>query len=195
MIKHKLYEENNQSCLLSWDEILLMFDEYDRKGDACMALSDEQQKKLPKAWTSNNAKDRKVSHATSFILHDVILTHLERCYPFSYYLNLENIRHPAHLYFSFVSDAISHGIHKDPISVWHWQQTGVTQWTIYENNQKFTYNLTPGDILWVPAGVYHGTKPLTPRAGLSFGLKPELFQEFKDNLPPDSIHHKYDLRI
>jgi hypothetical protein len=78
------------------------------------------------------------------------------------------------IYMSLAPNAFSHGIHCDVTDVYHWQQVGTTRWTVYDNG-KHTYELNPGDVLYVPRGMYHDTLPLTPRAGLSVGWFPRDF--------------------
>jgi hypothetical protein len=86
-------------------------------------------------------------------------------------------KHPFHmscsLYMSFTTRAKSHGKHIDIADVFHWQQQGKTDFSVWEDGQKFTYTLTPGDCVFIPAGVYHDALPLTPRFGISFGILPE----------------------
>jgi len=79
------------------------------------------------------------------------------------------------LYMSFAPYALSHGIHRDVTDVYHWQQLGTTRWVVYDNG-KHTYDLTPGDVLFIPKGMYHDTLPLTPRAGLSLGWLPPKYK-------------------
>jgi mannose-6-phosphate isomerase-like protein (cupin superfamily) len=91
------------------------------------------------------------------------------------------------LYISLTSKASSHGKHNDISDVFHWQQQGVTEFTIWEDGERITYTLTPGDCLFIPMGVYHDTLPLTPRCGLSFALIPKdtdggRTQEEKDDI-------------
>lgn len=75
------------------------------------------------------------------------------------------------LYMSLAPNAFSHGIHRDVTDVYHWQQLGTTKWVVYDNG-KHTYDLTPGDILFIPKGMYHDTLPLSPRVGISVGWFP-----------------------
>ena len=77
----------------------------------------------------------------------------------------------AHLYISLSKNSKTSGKHRDGAFVWYWQCIGNTQWIIYENEKEFTYELSPGDIIYVPRGVYHSVFPLTPRAGISFGAE------------------------
>ena len=70
----------------------------------------------------------------------------------------------AHLYFNILTNAKTFGKHQDTMDVWFWQCQGITQWTI---DEKDTVTLNPGDLIYVPAGVNHAVKPLTPRIGIS----------------------------
>jgi hypothetical protein len=86
-------------------------------------------------------------------------------------------KHPFHLscslYLSFTAQAKSHGKHMDIADVFHWQQKGETEFSVWEEDQKFTYNLLPGDCVFIPAGIYHDVLPLSPRFGISFGILPQ----------------------
>ena len=69
----------------------------------------------------------------------------------------------AHLYFNITTVGDNFGNHKDDEDVYFWQCQGLSKWLI-ENKE---YILEPGDLIIVPAGVYHNVKALTPRAGVS----------------------------
>jgi mannose-6-phosphate isomerase-like protein (cupin superfamily) len=75
----------------------------------------------------------------------------------------------AHLYVSLSKKSSTFGKHKDDADVWYWQCQGITRWTVYDN-QEYIYDLKEGDMIFVPRKMYHSTKPLSPRAGISFGI-------------------------
>ena len=81
----------------------------------------------------------------------------------------------AHYYISFTSISKTFGKHKDSVDVWFFNAIGETQFTVYDK-QVVTYNLVPGDMLYIPSGMFHETKPITPRVGISFGEK-KIFSE------------------
>ena len=74
------------------------------------------------------------------------------------------------LYLSMSSKSQGFGKHNDTTDVWFWQFIGQTTWTVYDT-EEVIYTLSPGDMIYVPKGMYHDVKPLSPRAGLSFGIK------------------------
>jgi ribosomal protein L16 Arg81 hydroxylase len=76
----------------------------------------------------------------------------------------------AHCYFSLSNQASTFGRHKDSSDVFFWQVIGKTEWIVETKKETITYNLEPNNLLFVPRGIWHTTKPLTPRAGISFGL-------------------------
>jgi ribosomal protein L16 Arg81 hydroxylase len=76
----------------------------------------------------------------------------------------------AHLYVSFLEISKTFGRHNDNSHVFFWQCIGITQWKVWDD-KEYTYNLMPGEVLYVPAGMDHDTKPITPRAGISFGIE------------------------
>ncbi len=69
----------------------------------------------------------------------------------------------AHLYFNISTNAETFGKHKDTMDVYFWQCQGVTKW-IVEDDEVI---LNPGDLIYIPKGVYHNVIPLTPRLGVS----------------------------
>ena len=69
----------------------------------------------------------------------------------------------AHLYFNISTKAETFGKHKDTMNVYFWQCQGVSKW-IVENDEVI---LNPGDLIYIPKGVYHNVIPLTPRLGVS----------------------------
>ena len=53
------------------------------------------------------------------------------------------------------------------MDVYFWQIQGSTKWEF----DSLSYILNPGDLIYVPRGVYHSVFPLTPRVGISFGAE------------------------
>lgn len=86
-------------------------------------------------------------------------------------LSLENPKNicTAHLYVSLSKNSSTFGKHKDNVDVWYWQCLGITRWTVYDE-KEYVYDLSPGDMIYVPREMYHSTEPITPRAGVSFGI-------------------------
>lgn len=69
----------------------------------------------------------------------------------------------AHLYMSLTTKSAGHGKHNDTDDVWYWQCKGITQW----QGEDFKHILMPGDLIYVPKGIYHQVTSLSPRAGIS----------------------------
>ena len=69
----------------------------------------------------------------------------------------------AHLYFNVTTKAETFGRHKDTMDVYYWQCQGVTQWIVEDKNVI----LNPGDLIYIPSGMYHSVTPLSPRLGIS----------------------------
>lgn len=84
--------------------------------------------------------------------------------------NNPNYSYSAHAYVSLSKESKTFGKHKDGSDVWYWQCIGSTQWKIFEFNETISYILEPGDIIYVPRGIFHDVIPLSPRVGISFGL-------------------------
>ncbi len=81
-----------------------------------------------------------------------------------------NVPSSAHCYFSLTEFSHTFGHHNDSSDVFFWQIIGKTEWTVESKNGTMVYILKPNDLLFVPKGMWHNTKPVTPRAGISFGL-------------------------
>jgi len=77
----------------------------------------------------------------------------------------------AHIFTSFSSISKTFGLHTDTMDVWCWQIVGETQFTVLGKRDKFEKILTPGELIYVPRGMEHDTKPLGPRALISFCLE------------------------
>ena len=84
---------------------------------------------------------------------------IDRLIPIIEDLNVDD----AHLYFNITTVGENFGNHKDNEDVYFWQCQGISKWIIEDKE----YILEPGDLIIVPAGVYHNVKALTPRAGVS----------------------------
>ena len=84
----------------------------------------------------------------------------------------------AYMHLSLTTKATTYGKHKDQADVWFWQTIGKTRWIVFDKEIQ-VYDLNPGEMLYIPKGMYHDTKPLTPRVGISFGL------EAVDRIPDD----------
>jgi hypothetical protein len=78
-------------------------------------------------------------------------------------------RFTALAYISLSSESATYGRHNDVMDVWCWQMTGYTLWKVEGKRRNFEKVLEPGELIYVPRGMWHDTKPMTPRAGLSFG--------------------------
>ena len=73
----------------------------------------------------------------------------------------------AHLYINLSSiGGNTFGKHKDSMAVYYWQCQGISKWTVW-SDQKEIVVLSPGDLIYCPANMYHEVIPLTPRFGLS----------------------------
>jgi ribosomal protein L16 Arg81 hydroxylase len=73
----------------------------------------------------------------------------------------------AHLYMNITAHGGSNGNHVDQDDVYFWQAQGRTRWQF---DGGYEYLLEPGDLIFVPADVYHNVIPLGPRIGISMSL-------------------------
>jgi len=76
----------------------------------------------------------------------------------------------AYMHLSFSSKTEGYGRHKDQADVWHWQTIGKSRWVVFDR-ETVVYDLTPGELIYIPKGMYHQVTPLTPRVGISYGLE------------------------
>lgn len=79
----------------------------------------------------------------------------------------------------------SFDIHKDTMDVLYLQVIGNITWQIWESDSPkkdlnpeedeatmvWEKNMSPGDLIWIPRGVYHKVNPHGPRVGFSFGVE------------------------
>ena len=70
----------------------------------------------------------------------------------------------AHLYINITQQAGSFGRHYDKSDVSFWQVQGQSLW-LFDDGMRHILNC--GDLIQVPANVYHTVLPLGPRAGIS----------------------------
>tara|TARA_B100001057_G_C22646861_1_gene870439 strand:+ start:407 stop:826 length:420 start_codon:yes stop_codon:yes gene_type:complete len=73
----------------------------------------------------------------------------------------------AHLYLSLSNLDETFEPHEDFMDVWFWQAIGKTHWKTYETEQGSEFLLEPGDLIYIPRGIKHKVKSLTPRVGIS----------------------------
>lgn len=69
---------------------------------------------------------------------------------------------------SFTTHEPTTGKHSDPVDVFYWQCVGDVKWTLSYENKEESFVLNPGDVIYVPTGIIHEVKSLTPRASISF---------------------------
>jgi hypothetical protein len=92
----------------------------------------------------------------------------------------------AHLYFSLYFDdlSIDKFIHKDKSNNLIMQIDGKTNFKIFNklDPSKLEYDIVmePGDILYIPADIYHGALSLTKRLSISFPMSPHAVQLKED---------------
>lgn len=72
-------------------------------------------------------------------------------------------------YISLSSLSSTYGRHKDVMDVWCWQILGSTHWKVEGRKRNFDKVLEPGEMIYVPRGMWHDTKPMGPRVNISFG--------------------------
>ena len=123
----------------------------------------------------NECQGQAIYHtdAMGIICHEVKHKSYTRVHEIAAMLSQEYNNAPvsSHTYISFIDSAKTFGKHVDDLDVYFLQAIGQTQFTVWEDDQEFVYNLRPGQMLHIPAGLYHDTKALTPRVGISYGVE------------------------
>tara|TARA_B100000131_G_C17844965_1_gene503417 strand:- start:120 stop:641 length:522 start_codon:yes stop_codon:yes gene_type:complete len=79
-----------------------------------------------------------------------------------------------HLYFSLTSESETFGLHKDTADVFFCGIIGNTYMNVYthgKDNAYRPYRIGPGDLLFIPKGMYHESKPQGPRVSFSVGVE------------------------
>ena len=70
---------------------------------------------------------------------------------------------------SYFNDVENLGKHEDGFDQFFWNCIGHTTWEFEQEDGSIEkYILNPGDLMAIPAGVYHKVTSVTPRAGMTF---------------------------
>lgn len=72
-------------------------------------------------------------------------------------------------YISLSSLSHTYGRHNDVMDVWCWNILGATYWKVEGRERIFEKVLEQGELIYVPRGMWHDTKPMGPRVNISFG--------------------------
>jgi len=81
-----------------------------------------------------------------------------------------NKTYSAHVYANVSKYAKTFGKHKDNVDVFYLQAIGKTKWEIENYGEHI---LDVGDLIYCPKNVYHTVTSLSPRVGISYGIKDE----------------------
>ena len=77
---------------------------------------------------------------------------------------------PVGAYFNLIGKESPVQIHKDKRETIYWQCGGKTQWQIFDKNGTMnTYDLYPGDIIYIPQGLEHSVITNEPRTAIVIG--------------------------
>ena len=140
----------------SWEEILK---EFDREFQIHLQTGDKEIFKF--------------QENLGFVLHQMqalpIVDEFLRQIARTHNIRSEKQNFTALAYISLSAASATYGRHKDVMDVWCWQMAGYTLWQVEGRRQNFEKVLEPGELIYVPRGMWHNTKPMSPRAGLSFG--------------------------
>lgn len=148
-MRHSYFKNYFNSYLPSWDNIIHLVDRNISNPDQIEVF--ENLGFFIKNADGIDIVKRIEDHLHYFNQH--------RCYP------------ETHVYVSYLSSSKTVGYHRDRADVYIVQTHGSTQYKINEKGEESTYVLTPGDMLFIPAHVWHEPTPLSPRACLSVGFE------------------------
>ena len=74
---------------------------------------------------------------------------------------------------SFTSKEPTTSLHYDRKDVFYWQCIGNVRWETGKHlDDKQSFDLSPGDVIYIPAWKHHEVFSLTPRAAISFSINP-----------------------
>ena len=106
------------------------------------------------------------------VVHDVISNKMFVQQEFQQYL-MDVFKTPVslHTYISFTSFSEVFPMHTDDVDVFLVGAMGDTEFTVNDPEGARKYTLAPGDMVYVPAGMEHGARPLSPRICLSYGIE------------------------
>ena len=106
------------------------------------------------------------------VVHDVLSSKMFVQQDFQLYLS-DLFRAPVslHTYISFTSFSEVFPLHTDDVDVFLVGAMGDTEFTVNDPTGARKYILAPGDMVYVPAGMEHGARPLSPRICLSYGIE------------------------
>ena len=76
----------------------------------------------------------------------------------------------SHIYISLLSNSKTFGRHKDKTDVYFVLALGSMEWVVEYDEGVLSAILRPGDMIYLPKGVYHTPIPLSPRVGISIGF-------------------------
>ena len=198
MKSHQLYD-NISNSLLQWDEIITMMGEYYQTiSNYTFQPNEEEPRRFTFAQPSPESPNKKfkkgLSLENTLVLEDLSGSYPNRIKPLYDTINISSFaqeklnsghNNEVTLYFSFLPEAHTHGIHRDTTDVFIWQQQGQIEIDVYDK-QKFSYTLSPGDLIFIPEGMYHNVKPQTARATLSFAF----FRDTEDEFYPTEEYYQ-----
>jgi hypothetical protein len=59
--------------------------------------------------------------------------------------------------------------HRDPCDQMHWTCIGSEAWKVWVSEEEvLEFTLNPGDLIYIPIGLYHQVTSVTPRAGITW---------------------------
>jgi ribosomal protein L16 Arg81 hydroxylase len=76
----------------------------------------------------------------------------------------------AHIYISLLSFSSTFGRHKDSTDVYFILAQGSMSWKVEYEDGDYETTMSPGDMIFLPKGIYHTPFPITPRVGISIGF-------------------------
>ena len=112
----------------------------------------------------------KTNENFGLVLHDTHLERLREIPKFALTLSeFFGVKTSTHYFVSFSEKSKTFGRHRDTACVFLYQAIGETEVTVWDQGEH-VYRMKKNDIIYIPRGIDHSTRPLTPRVNISFGL-------------------------
>jgi|CryBogDrversion2_4_1035264.scaffolds.fasta_scaffold03564_2 uncharacterized protein (TIGR02466 family) len=124
-------------------------------------------------WSDAIENINKCKHNSRYLDNLAIITNNASTMPFSNVIIdimktvSDNVT--AHCYISLLETSRTFGKHCDNSDVLFLMCEGLLEFSVWDPSE-IKYTMERGDILFIPRGMWHLTKPLSPRFGISYGI-------------------------
>lgn len=156
-VPHVLHNVIPQERLFDWNMVVRVIDDHDRK--------------------FHDTRDHnRYLRAGGFVVHRIEDSkHLQYWAALAHEINRE---YPSpdssiHMYGSLTANSETYGVHRDTADVFYFGICGIVTWEAHNNEEGtdpfLVVDIKPGDVIFMPRGVWHNTIPRKNRVGISMG--------------------------